>query len=165
MAIICGPILGFRGQTDAEFSAWIRSILAGVIANHVRRYIRTKSRDARLERELTVELGGMSDVLERGILGLRHGFPTRECTDQVHQRVDPFPFGDHSGGHVTRRGGASQFGGQPNEVGVRKVRVPDFPGNTGYPGSCLQKRAGIQADDGRAVEAQTLVTVDFKLPQ
>ncbi len=58
---------GFRGQTDAEFSAWLRSILAGVIANHVRRYMRTKSRDARLERELTVELGGTSDVLERGI--------------------------------------------------------------------------------------------------
>ena len=58
---------GFRGQTDAEFSAWLRSILAGVIANHVRRYMRTKSRDARLERELTVELGDTSDVLERGI--------------------------------------------------------------------------------------------------
>ena len=58
---------GFRGQTDAEFSAWLRSILAGVIANHVRRYMRTKSRDARLERELTVELGDTSDVIERGI--------------------------------------------------------------------------------------------------
>src|SRR6266404_6272812 len=34
---------GFRGQTDAEFSVWLRSILAGVIANHVRRYLRTKS--------------------------------------------------------------------------------------------------------------------------
>lgn len=58
---------GFRGQTDAEFSVWLRSILAGVIANHVRRYLRTKSRDARLERALVVELGDTSDVLERGI--------------------------------------------------------------------------------------------------
>jgi RNA polymerase sigma-70 factor (ECF subfamily) len=58
----------FRGQTDAELSAWLRGILAGVIANHVRRYIHTKSRDARLERELVVELGDTSDVLERGIV-------------------------------------------------------------------------------------------------
>jgi RNA polymerase sigma-70 factor, ECF subfamily len=57
----------FRGQTDAEFTAWLRGILAGVVANHVRRYIHTKSRDARLERELVVELGDTSDVLERGI--------------------------------------------------------------------------------------------------
>jgi RNA polymerase sigma-70 factor (ECF subfamily) len=58
----------FRGQTDAELSAWLRGILAGVIANHVRRYIHTKSRDARLERDLVVELGDTSDVLERGIV-------------------------------------------------------------------------------------------------
>src|SRR5262245_28097254 len=39
----------FRGRTEAEFLAWLRSILAAVVSNHVRRYLGTQQRDARLE--------------------------------------------------------------------------------------------------------------------
>ena len=58
----------FRGQCEAEFSAWLRSILAGLVANHLRRHLGTKRRDARLERALAVELDDTSCLLDRGIL-------------------------------------------------------------------------------------------------
>ncbi len=53
----------FRGVSEGEFVAWLRSILAGLIANHVRRYLGTKRRDARLERTLAVELSDASGIL------------------------------------------------------------------------------------------------------
>jgi len=53
----------FRGTSEGEFVAWLRSILAGLIANHVRRYLGTKRRDARLERALLIELSDTSGVL------------------------------------------------------------------------------------------------------
>jgi RNA polymerase sigma-70 factor (ECF subfamily) len=54
----------FRGTTEAEFAAWLRRILAGLIANHVRRYLGTKQRNARLEQALAVELNNTSFVLD-----------------------------------------------------------------------------------------------------
>jgi RNA polymerase sigma-70 factor, ECF subfamily len=57
----------FRGATEFEFSGWLRSILAGLIANHVRRYLGTKRRDARLERALAVHIDDLSDTLDRGL--------------------------------------------------------------------------------------------------
>ena len=53
----------FRGTSEGEFIAWLRSILAGLIANHVRRYLGTKRRDARLERTLATELSDASGIL------------------------------------------------------------------------------------------------------
>jgi RNA polymerase sigma-70 factor (ECF subfamily) len=58
----------FRGRSEAEFAAWLRSILAGLVANHVRRHLGTKQRDARLERRLQVELDDTSCGLDRGLL-------------------------------------------------------------------------------------------------
>jgi RNA polymerase sigma-70 factor (ECF subfamily) len=58
----------FRGTTEAEFAAWLRSILAGLVANLVRRYLGTKQRDARLEQALVVELNNTSCVLDRGLV-------------------------------------------------------------------------------------------------
>src|SRR5438309_2896322 len=46
----------FRGTTEAEFRAWLRQILASLLANLVRHYQGTQRRDIRLERRLTVEL-------------------------------------------------------------------------------------------------------------
>ena len=57
----------FRGTTVPEFAAWLRSILAGSIANHVRRHLGTKRRDARLERALAVEMSDTSCVLDQGL--------------------------------------------------------------------------------------------------
>jgi RNA polymerase sigma-70 factor, ECF subfamily len=42
----------FRGSTEAEFSAWLRRILASRVAKLLRRYRGGQSRDIRLEREL-----------------------------------------------------------------------------------------------------------------
>jgi RNA polymerase sigma-70 factor (ECF subfamily) len=44
----------FRGTTEPEFVGWVRRIMAGVMANTVRRYFGTKARDPRLEEELQV---------------------------------------------------------------------------------------------------------------
>jgi RNA polymerase sigma-70 factor (ECF subfamily) len=66
----------FRGTTEAEFATWLRRILAGVVANHVRRYFGTRQRDARLEQALAVEMEGASGVLERGLIA-KQSTPSR----------------------------------------------------------------------------------------
>lgn len=58
----------FRGQSEAELVAWLRQILAGVIAQLVRRYIGTRGRDVRLERDLEHDLANSSRILDRGLL-------------------------------------------------------------------------------------------------
>jgi RNA polymerase sigma-70 factor (ECF subfamily) len=55
----------FRGTTEAEFAAWLRRILAGLIANHVRRFLGTKQRNARLEQALAIELNNTSCMLDQ----------------------------------------------------------------------------------------------------
>jgi RNA polymerase sigma-70 factor (ECF subfamily) len=42
----------FRGAGEAEFAGWLRQILAGVLANTLRRYFGTRARDPRLEQDL-----------------------------------------------------------------------------------------------------------------
>jgi len=46
----------FRGSSEGEFLAWLRQILSGILANQVRRYLGTKRRDIRLERDLWEDL-------------------------------------------------------------------------------------------------------------
>jgi RNA polymerase sigma-70 factor (ECF subfamily) len=58
---------GFRGQSEPEVAAWLRQILAGVLANLLRRYLGTQGRDIRLERELAGELDQSSIALNRGL--------------------------------------------------------------------------------------------------
>lgn len=53
----------FRGNTEAQFLAWLRQILVGILANQVRRYFGTKRRDVRLERELQDDLDRSSVYL------------------------------------------------------------------------------------------------------
>jgi RNA polymerase sigma-70 factor (ECF subfamily) len=53
----------FQGTTEAEFVSWLRQILAANLAMLVRRYLGTRGRDVRLERELAVELDQSSQVL------------------------------------------------------------------------------------------------------
>jgi RNA polymerase sigma-70 factor (ECF subfamily) len=55
----------FRGKTEAEFAAWLRQILATSLGTLLRRYLGTKRRDPRLERELAVALDRSSRNLER----------------------------------------------------------------------------------------------------
>jgi RNA polymerase sigma-70 factor (ECF subfamily) len=58
----------FRGTTESELLAWLRQILVSNLANQVRRYLGTKGRDVRLERELAVHVDVSSRLLERGLL-------------------------------------------------------------------------------------------------
>src|SRR5947208_12473611 len=55
---------GFRGTSEAELMAWLRQILARNLANLARRYLGTRGRDVRLERNLADELAESSRVLE-----------------------------------------------------------------------------------------------------
>lgn len=53
----------FRGSTEPEFVAWLRQILAGVLANTLRRYFGTQARDPRLEQELRAGVDQSSCML------------------------------------------------------------------------------------------------------
>jgi RNA polymerase sigma-70 factor (ECF subfamily) len=58
----------FRGATKSELAAWLRQILAALIANLVRRYVGTKARNVRLERDIAAGIDESSRVLGRAIL-------------------------------------------------------------------------------------------------
>jgi RNA polymerase sigma-70 factor (ECF subfamily) len=53
----------FRGTTEGELVSWLRQILAGNLANVVRRYFGSQRRDPRLERELAGGLDRSSQAL------------------------------------------------------------------------------------------------------
>jgi RNA polymerase sigma-70 factor (ECF subfamily) len=59
---------GFRGSSEGELAAWLRQILAHTLAHVVRRYLGTKRRDVRLERQLTEQLDLSSEVLDGGLI-------------------------------------------------------------------------------------------------
>src|SRR5438477_12624530 len=52
----------FQGTTEPAFVAWLRQILAGVVANLVRHYLGTRRRDVRLECRLAAELDRSSQL-------------------------------------------------------------------------------------------------------
>jgi RNA polymerase sigma-70 factor (ECF subfamily) len=58
----------FRGTTERELVSWLRQILAGTLANLVRRYYGTRRRDPRLERELAGGLERSSQALHLGLV-------------------------------------------------------------------------------------------------
>jgi RNA polymerase sigma-70 factor, ECF subfamily len=72
-------ISGFRGTTEGEFLAWLRTILAGIVSNHVRHYLGTQQRDARLEKALAVELDDTSGLLSQGLVA-DTSTPSRHAT-------------------------------------------------------------------------------------
>jgi RNA polymerase sigma-70 factor, ECF subfamily len=61
----------FRGQTEAELTAWLRQILAGCLGHLVRRYYGTQARDVRLERGLEYDLDQSSRALDRGLAAVQ----------------------------------------------------------------------------------------------
>jgi RNA polymerase sigma-70 factor (ECF subfamily) len=58
----------FRGETEAELTAWLRQILAGCLAHLARRYFGTEARDVRLERLLGDELDQSSRAIDCGLI-------------------------------------------------------------------------------------------------
>ena len=82
----------FQGTTEAEFGAWIRKILAGLVANSVRRYQGTKKRDVRRERPLAIHSIDSSVVLAIQTVA-RDGTPSeiavnRETSIQLATAID-----------------------------------------------------------------------------
>ena len=58
----------FRGTTEAEFTAWLRRILAGQLALTLRRYLGTRGRDVNLERDLGAQLDESSQAMDGGFV-------------------------------------------------------------------------------------------------
>jgi RNA polymerase sigma-70 factor (ECF subfamily) len=58
----------FRGATEPELMAWLRTILATTVANFVRHYLGTRGRDVRLERRVADELDQSSRALDGGLV-------------------------------------------------------------------------------------------------
>ena len=56
----CRALPQFRGTTEAELTAWLRSILAGVLGDAFRRYHGTQARDLAREVSLEAELDASS---------------------------------------------------------------------------------------------------------
>jgi RNA polymerase sigma-70 factor (ECF subfamily) len=57
----------FRGTAEAELVCWLRQILAGRLANLMRRYCGTQRRNVRLERELADQLDRSSRALDQSL--------------------------------------------------------------------------------------------------
>src|SRR4051812_20030807 len=57
----------FRGSTEAELVAWLKQILVARLADQIRRHIKAKARDVRLESRLTAEVDQSSQALERAL--------------------------------------------------------------------------------------------------
>jgi len=72
---------GFRGEEERQFLAWLRSILAGTMANQVRRYLGTQGRDVRLEQQL-------ADSFDRSSMALGAALtcPASSPSQQVARR-------------------------------------------------------------------------------
>ena len=58
----------FRGGSEGELTAWLRRILAGQLALTIRKFLGTRGRDVKLERDLGVQLDQSSQVLDRGFM-------------------------------------------------------------------------------------------------
>jgi len=57
----------FRGTTEAELVCWLRQILVARLADQIRRHVKAKARDLRLERRLAAEVDQSSQALEKAL--------------------------------------------------------------------------------------------------
>jgi len=85
----------FQGTTEAEFGAWMRKILIGLVANSLRRYKGTQQRDVRRERPLAPPAldSSVAYVLE---VAARDGTPSelavkRETSSRLARAMDQLP--------------------------------------------------------------------------
>lgn len=72
---------GFRGNTESELVAWLRSIFSAKLSNLVRHYLGTQARDIRRENALEFNLDHSSRMLDRGLFT-----PEGTPSQQVVQR-------------------------------------------------------------------------------
>lgn len=79
----------FRGTTEPEFAAWLRQILAGVLANTLRRYFGTQARDPRLEQDLRAGVDQSSCLLAGQLAS-----PGTSPSEAVSRREEAVLFAD-----------------------------------------------------------------------
>jgi RNA polymerase sigma-70 factor (ECF subfamily) len=68
----------FRGTSEGELACWLRHILASQAAMMVRRYLGTRRRDVRLERELAEEVDASSQFLNQS-LAAKQSSPSQQA--------------------------------------------------------------------------------------
>jgi RNA polymerase sigma-70 factor (ECF subfamily) len=71
----------FAGSEEAQLACWLRQILAARLAKLLRRYLRTRGRDVRLERELTDNIDRSSQMLEHSFVG-RESSPSQQAAQR-----------------------------------------------------------------------------------
>jgi RNA polymerase sigma-70 factor (ECF subfamily) len=69
----------FRGASEAEWLAWLRTILASNLVNLVRHYRGTQRRDVRLERTLAADLDQSSEALDRALVAPGQAAPWEQA--------------------------------------------------------------------------------------
>ena len=80
----CRDIPEFRGQSEAELLAWLRRILAHVIAHEVRRYRGTQQRD--VDREVSLEAAlEQSSLRLRGMLAASDTSPSERAVQKEEE--------------------------------------------------------------------------------
>ena len=57
----------FRGNTEGELVDWLRQILASKLVDLARRYLGTRRRDVRLERQLAEDVDSSAEVLDKAL--------------------------------------------------------------------------------------------------
>lgn len=75
----------FRGETIDELAAWLRKIMAGHLAQLVRRYCATEARDVRLEHSIGQDLDSSSARLSQGLAS-----PDSTPSEVLRHREDLF---------------------------------------------------------------------------
>ncbi len=76
-------IMHFRGESLDAFTAWLRKLLAGQLAQVIRRYCGTEARDVRLERSIEQDLDSSSARLAQGLAS-----PTSSPSESFRRRED-----------------------------------------------------------------------------
>ena len=76
-------IVHFRGESIDAFTAWLRKLLAGQLAQVIRRYCGTAARDVRLERSIEQDLDSSSARLVQGLAS-----PTSSPSESFKRRED-----------------------------------------------------------------------------
>lgn len=78
--------VSFRGSAEPQFLLWLRQILAGTLANVVRRYLGTQARDIRMEQELAGDLDQSSCALAKLLID-PHGSPSQHAMQREQTRM------------------------------------------------------------------------------
>lgn len=72
----------FRGQTEAELVAWLKQILVSRLADQIRRHVKAKARDVRLESWLADEMDQSSQALAKALPAHHNSTPSKQAAER-----------------------------------------------------------------------------------